>query len=430
MIRDGIIGLIMFYKGEDVLAKTHEQFVEELMEINSEIEVIGRYTKAVDRIRVKCLNCGKEWEPLAYSLLQGRSCSHCSAVRGAKTHSGKTAAKTKEAFESQLKIVDDSIQVIGEYSNTHTNITCKCERCNYIWSAKPYALLQGHGCPRCAKSGTSFMEQFIKICFEMALGEDNVLSRDKTAIGMELDIYIPSLKLAIEPGNWSLHKKSLSRDKIKRDRCKEKGIRLITIYDKFPLTEKPPFENDCFVFGDDLNKTDHSVIRNLVSSLFEIADIQYSISNRQWMSVEKQSYDNAKAKSHDDFVRSMSALHPTIEVLEQYVNANRRLLVKCTVCGFEWKGVPASMLAGDGCKKCGTKTAHINFVKDQSEFEEQVRKVNPDIDVIGEYTGRHNPVQAKCRICGFVWNPRASSLLRGSNHKGWKTIHMKLPRKG
>ena len=107
MIRDGIIGLIMFYKGEDVLAKTHEQFVEELMEINSEIEVIGRYTKAVDRIRVKCLNCGKEWEPLAYSLLQGRSCSHCSAVRGAKTHSGKTAAKTKEAFESQLKIVDN-----------------------------------------------------------------------------------------------------------------------------------------------------------------------------------------------------------------------------------------------------------------------------------------------------------------------------------
>ena len=48
------------------------------------------------------------------------------------------------------------------------------------------------------------------------------------------------------------------------------------------------------------------------------------------------------------------------------------------------KGVPASMLAGDGCKKCGTKTAHINFVKDQSEFEEQVRKVNPDIDVIGD----------------------------------------------
>ena len=61
--------------------------------------------------------------------------------------------------------------------------------------------------------------------------------------------------------------------------------------------------------------------------------------------------------------------------------------------------------------------------KEQEEFEEQVWKANPDIEVIGTYTGRHNPIQAKCRICGHIWNPRASSLLRGSNHKGWKTIH-------
>ena len=58
------------------------------------------------------------------------------------------------------------------------------------------------------------------------------------------------------------------------------------------------------------------------------------------------------------------------------------------------------------------------------QYEEQVRKANPDIEIIGTYTGRHNPIQAKCRICGHIWSPRASSLLRGSNHKGWKTIHM------
>ena len=76
---------------------------------------------------------------------------------------------------------------------------------------------------------------------------------------MELDIYIPSFKIAIEPGNWFLHKKSLKRDKLTRDKCKDNGIRLITIYDKFPLTEQIPFETDCFVFNDDLNKVDHSV---------------------------------------------------------------------------------------------------------------------------------------------------------------------------
>ena len=320
--------------------------------------------------------------------------------------------------------------IVGEYINGHTDIQCTCSVCSHSWKAKPYSLLQGHGCSRCAKSGTSFMEQFIKCSFEVALGEDSVLSRDKAAIGMELDIYIPSFKIAIEPGNWFLHQKSLRRDKLKRDKCKDKGIRLITIYDKFPLTEQIPFETDCFVFNDDLNKVDHSVIRNLVNSLFEIANIQYRLCDSQWAAIEEQSYDNAKAKTHDDFVKSMSTLHPNIKVLGKYVNANKRLRVKCTVCGFEWEGVPANMLAGDGCRKCGTKVAHEKFVKDQNEFEEQVQKANPDIEVIGEYTGRHNPIEAKCRICGHIWSPMASSLLRGSNHKGWKTIHMNHHDKG
>lgn len=179
-----------------------------------------------------------------------------------------------------------------------------------------------------------------------------------------------------------------------------------------------------------MNKADHSVIKDLVKRLFDITNIQYGLSDSQWSTIERQSYDNAKAKTHEDFIESMSAVHPTIEVLGKYVNANKRPLVKCTVCEFEWDGVPANMLAGDGCRKCGTKLAHKKFVKEQDEFEEQVRKANPNIEVIGTYTGRHNPIQAKCRICGYIWSPRASSLLRGSNHKGWKTIHMNYQNKG
>ena len=412
------------------MARSHEDFVDIVKIKNPSVEIVGIYTKAQDRIAVKCKECGYEWTPKAYSLIQGRSCRYCSAKRGAKNNSGKTGLKTQQQFLSEMSKVHPTIKVVGEYLNGHADIQCTCSVCSHSWKAKPYSLLQGHGCPRCAKSGTSFMEQFIKGSFEKALGEDSVLSRDKTAIGMELDIYIPSFKIAIEPGNWLLHKKSLNRDKTKRERCKEKGIRLITIYDKFPLTEQIPFENDCFVFNDDLNKADHSVIKDLVKRLFDITNIQYGLSDSQWSTIERQSYDNAKAKTHEDFIESMSAVHPTIEVLGKYVNANKRLLVKCTVCEFEWDGVPANMLAGDGCRKCGTKLAHKKFVKEQDEFEEQVRKANPDIEVIGTYTGRHNPIQAKCRICGYIWSPRASSLLRGSNHKGWKTIHVNYQNKG
>ena len=165
-----------------------------------------------------------------------------------------------------MSIIQPNIKISGEYVNGHTNIQCICKVCGHKWQSKPYSLLQKHGCPRCAKSGTSFMEQFIKSSFELALGKEYVLSRNKSTIGMELDIYIPSLKIAIEPGNWYLHKRFLERDRSKREKCKSNGIRLITIYDKYPLSQSAPFENDCFVFNDDLNKVDHCVIDSIEQS--------------------------------------------------------------------------------------------------------------------------------------------------------------------
>ena len=322
-----------------------------------------------------------------------------------------------------MSAIHPDIIVVGEYINGHTDVQCICSCCGHKWQAKPYSLLQNHGCPRCAKSGTSFMEQFIKISFERVLGEKQILSRDRTTIGMELDIVIPELKLAIEPGNWFLHKRSIQRDIEKRKRCTDIGFRLITIYDKFPKNEDKPFSTDCYVFSYDLNKSERNVIITLVNDIFTSVNISNSLNSIDWSDIEIQAYKNAKAKTHEDFLQEMSVIHPTIEILGKYQNSSKRILVKCKKCGYEWDGVPSNMLAGDGCTKCGTKLAHQKFILDQCDFENKVKCANPDIEIMGIYKGRHQPVRAKCRICGYEWEPRASSLLRGSNHKGWQGIH-------
>ena len=408
------------------MARTPEQFVLEMKEINPDIEIVGKYTKAVDRVKVKCLKCGKVWEPKAYSLTQGKGCPSCSAKRGAINNKGKTGLKTTEQFVRDLKYVDDSIQLLGEYQNGHTNISLHCLRCNHDWEAKPYSVLQGHGCPRCAKSGTSFMEQFILLSFQEALGSEKILSRDKKAIGMELDIYIPEMMLAIEPGNWWLHKRSLYRDKKKRELCVQKGIRLIIIYDKFPENQQLPFNENIYTFAKDLNIADHSLIRKLVTDLFEDVGVDASFSADKWEYIESSAYDNAKSMTHETFIERMRDIHPFIQVVGRYQNANKRIKVHCKSCGFEWNAVPANLLSGDGCRKCGIKKAHEGMVKSQEIFVKEVAVQNPDIDVIGAYTGRHSHVRARCKICGYEWEPYAASLLRGSNHKGAITIHRKL----
>ena len=405
------------------MTRSLEKFILEMKEINSNIEILGTYTKAVERVQVKCKTCGKIWNPLAYSLLQGKGCPSCSAKKGAINNSGKTGLKTTERFIEDLKVVDDSIELHGEYINGHTNIKLHCSRCGNDWEAKPYSILAGHGCPRCAKSGTSFMEQAILLCFQSVLGSDKVLSRDKKTIGMEIDILIPSLKFAIEPGNWWLHKKSIQRDMQKRVLCSEKGIRLITIYDKFPKGQTAPFENDVYTFVEDLNIANHSIIRSLIQKLFSEVGLNEKIDDEEWDQIEKNAYSNAKSMTHEIFARRMSVVNPSIAILGTYQNANRRLLVRCKQCGFEWDAVPANLLSGDSCRKCGTKLAHVSFVNNQEEFEQKIAIVNPNVEIIGNYTGRHSPVKARCRICGYEWEPIASSLLRGSSHKGSRSLH-------
>ena len=407
------------------MARTHEEFVNELESISPTIKVLGKYTRAIDPVEVECLNCHRIWSPKAYSLLQKKGCAHCGALIGSLNNKGKTRRKTQNEFIQEVESLYPDYIVQGVYESNKSVITFKCKRCGNTWDAKAYSILQGHGCPRCAKSGTSFMEQYMYYSLIKALGDGSVLSRDRNTIGMELDIVIPEYKTAIEPGNWGLHKKNLKRDHEKRKRCAEKNIRLITIYDKFD-GEAPPFPTDCYTFKEDLNKANHDIILNLVYSLFDLLNIPKRFTSAEIQEIETWSHEHAKSISHEDFIERMKVVHPNIKILGQYVNSSKQIQVQCMVCNYVWNGVPSNMLAGDGCRKCGTIKAHKSFVKSTDDFIKELSKKNPNVEILGEYCGRHKPIRSKCRICGFEWTPIAGSLLRGCNHKGSKGMHKNI----
>lgn len=84
----------------------------------------------------------------------------------------------------------------------------------------------------------SKLEQYIETKLLSDMSDVNVIFNDKTAINYELDIFVPSLKLAFEL-NGPVHYKpifgeetfqrTLNNDRIKRERCKDKNIQLIII---------------------------------------------------------------------------------------------------------------------------------------------------------------------------------------------------------
>lgn len=389
---------------------THEEFIARLRDVNPKIEILGRYQGMAKKIEARCLTCGTVWYPSPHNLLRGSTCFKCSYKKRAKKRAYNTAS-----FSGKLKLVNPRIEVIGEYKNSGSKISVLCLDCRNEWKATPASLLAGHGCPNCLARSTSFMEQFILASLQMALGEQSAISRDKEAIGKELDIVLPDYKVAIEPGSWFWHKSKVDKDAEKRDMCKSAGIRLITIYDCFD-GEEAPFPVDTLVYRFDLRsengyKTLKTIVRDIITSLGK----EHLITKIRWDEIEKTAERGARMMTNDEFLAAVKSVRPDVEVLSEFTNTKAYVQARCRACGHEWRVKAGSLLRGSGCRKCGRKVSGDKQRLSHEEYVSRLAAVNNQIEVIGKYTASVDPIQVRCCICDHIWEPAAISLTSGGH---------------
>ena len=379
--------------------KTHEEFVNDLRTRNPQVEILGKYISYEESVLVKCLVCGFEWSSSPNRLMQGNACLKCAQ---------KMLIKPETEFIEKLHQTHPTISLIsGSYRSMKKNAKFRCENCNYEWEVTPQAVLKSQGCSQCHRQGTSFVEQYILRAFQLILGEEEVVWRSRKIIGAELDIYVPKLKFAIEPGAWYWHKKKSAWDAQKLKWCQEKGITLIRIFDQ--CREEVPSDEFTWVYSEYLSDATLSILRDLVLRLFVIAGIDIKPTEEQWLKINQLAKQYSKAMTKEEFLERLSSINQNIIVLDENFSYGKRLHVKCKVCDYVWTPMPKSLLMGYGCQSCvGTiKKTHDKFVS-------ELRQVNDKIEVLGDYKNGHSPVLVRCRKCGYEWSPSGSSLLRGS----------------
>lgn len=116
-------------------------------------------------------------------------------------------------------------------SGSNRKVHWICRACGHRWSATVNNRTSGSGCPKCAfRYGTSFSEQALYFYLRQAFPD--CVNRDMTVLdGLELDLYIPSIRTAVEyNGAWAHsfpERKKADRRKAKL--CREKGILLIRV---------------------------------------------------------------------------------------------------------------------------------------------------------------------------------------------------------
>lgn len=394
--------------------KTGEEFVSRLAAVNPSVEALDAYPGSNKKLmRFRCKECGHVWTTSAQSALQGHGCKVCWDNRRSQA-----VMLSQDEFDSRIAEANPDVRIVGSYSGAHDTIEAECMKCGFRWHPIAWNLVCGSGCPACGLSvKTSFVERFILHALRAALGEHAVLARDKATIGRELDIYVPSRSIAVEPGSWYWHKLCRDGDLAKRRLCEEQGIRLITIYDSVSEDALAQFDGDddviCYAASLGAKKNRGQLVE-LVYLLLDALGCDFHFSKDEWANVTKMANEHARLND-GSFRLRMLEKNPGITVLGEFVDQDEPILVRCNR-GHEYYSTPRNLLAGCGCRKCADIQTGNRSRLSQDEFESRLAKRLPSVRALGDYRGMSHKVRVMCQLCGKDWSPRAGDLLR-KGHK-------------
>ena len=110
----------------------------------------------------------------------------------------------------------------------------------------------------------------------------------------------------------------------------------------------------------------------------------------------------ANLKTQEQFEKELKAKFPQIQVRGKYQGTNKRVSVHCNIDEYDWDALPNN-LRTYGCPVCNG-----GIVTTQS-FKNELAKLYPDIEVIGEWKGIKVPIECHCKKCDLTWayNPRS-----------------------
>jgi len=113
-------------------------------------------------------------------------------------------------------------------------------------------------------------------------------------------------------------------------------------------------------------------------------------------------------KTHDEFILKMAELNPNISILGEYKKAIIPVEVSCKICGYTWNARPANLQGYTGCPVCGgsLKKTHETFIN-------EISIINPNIEIIGEYTHSHCDIEVRCKIHDYKYISQPTTLLSG-----------------
>lgn len=176
--------------------RTHEQYIKEVSETNSSIEVIGVYVNSHTKILHRCKVDGYEWYVQPNNILHGNKCPVCagSAIGNYPEYKNSIWASEHRDYFSRY-LTEEQMKSYTPHSSIKININCP--DCGKFRLISPNRLLsEGLGC--ICGDGRSYPNKFMYAFLKELKVEHELEYSPDWAENLKYDIYIPSLNCIVE----------------------------------------------------------------------------------------------------------------------------------------------------------------------------------------------------------------------------------------
>lgn len=146
--------------------RSHEQFISLIKErYSDEYIILSEYTNSRNKVKVKHMVCGNEYETAADTLLRGHGCKKCA---------GLIKYTTNEVANKISNVTNGEYEIVGSYIANNKPIKVRHLKCDTIFETT-YSLFitLGSRCPLCNKDYKRNNEIFTKEIFYL-VGEEYI----------------------------------------------------------------------------------------------------------------------------------------------------------------------------------------------------------------------------------------------------------------
>ena len=381
----------------------------------------------------KCSKCDYSWKTSVVNrTLGGTGCNRCKSIEAGNKRM-LSAAKENSLADNYPDLAEEwyydknnGLTPKDVSPGSQKSFWWKCSFCGNIWKATVQNRTNGQECPACYLGNSSIPEQ--TIYYYISLVYPDAINRFRD-YGFELDIYIPSIKTAIEYDGAYYHesKNSLKKDNEKGVLCYKNGIKLIRVRDK----KLPPAELCTIIKCDDSSRKniDETITDLMVAiGVEKLPDIKFK---RDYPIILKQFRLQRKEMS-------ISARHPELMSEWDYENnigldpenisANSDIVVSwiCSKCHNRFEQAISSRNIGCGCTVCSGKKVVPGFNDLATLYpdiaEEWDSDRNGDVSPFNVLPKSSKDFYWKCKL-GHSWLSKPAHRVHGSgcpfcsNHK-------------